>query len=1057
MDDDVSKGPSSATSACQSMPAHHSYEASSPTALDATSPPAGADRYERRLVLGEGGMGRVTLAHDRLLGRDIALKEAVPGRTGEALHLEASLTARLEHPAVVPVYDAMRTPDGRFAYTMRLLRGRSLDRVLAQPDLDLATRRGLLRHLLVASQAVAWAHNHGVVHRDLKPANLMIGEFGETQVVDWGLAQNLTAGAPSSGIAGTPHYMSPEQAAGRPADARSDVYSLGLVLYEVLTGRRGRPGQSTDEALASARSATQPARDEAIPGDLWAVIQRATDPTPSARYPDAKAFADDLAAWLDGRRVSAHEYSPLELLSRLVSAWRVPLIVALIALIIGGIAVGLSLSEAASQRDLAQSQRAAADRARAAANDARSAAEAELARSLVFSASARLDAGQPFEALAASLDALTLLEADNTDLQTLAEARGIVLAAASSPPATILDVSPLPDHERWIPGPTPGTGLAITADRLTFWDLVPRRSRWTVSSSAVTDRADHNVEWVLILPTRAIVGTGGQLPFAIDLETGLPLATLPLPYRGGLTARGDELMVVGWDSMTLMSGTALPTTVRSSCREQVGTFDAAWLVNLCRDGRYALWRRGPELALTPEAALTLQTTAEPSSVGLRSLNDELVVGTTRGELLIAELGTGRLYARLQVGEGVVSQLEISSDGRFAALLDEREGVALVDLATRTTLGRLPASVSSGFRFGAGSTLLTWGADRQIVWDLEHHGPRPLDAGQGVTAVGWGAEVMAYTASRRQALHSPDGLPIDALDTPHVIKGLAFLPLAPACERGSGPAHLATAGVDFQLRLGGPPPFSTLSTPRALASDPLVRRLVPVRTAVRGTCEWMALALTDYGALMLFDTTGTSIWEWADEVKGVDLAVSGDGRLAVAIVGGTTRPVAITIDPAPIVHEIPGITSCGAVAVAPSADQLFACAQPRSISIADLDGHPIAWLPLSIGPARNTHAATREPITELAWSPDGRFLAAGTRLGRTFIWTAPGQASRPELVAILSDHRERVAALAWDPTSSWLLSGSWDRMIRPRDLGLLDHSASSLRLHLSALLLSSGTP
>ncbi|HRE90021.1 MAG TPA: serine/threonine-protein kinase, partial [Myxococcota bacterium] len=225
-------------------------------------------------------MGRVTLVHDKLLGRDIALKEPTIGQPGDALHLEASLTARLEHPAVVPVYDALRMPDGRFAYTMRLLRGRSLDRVLAQADLDGATRRGLLRHLLVASQAVAWAHKHGVVHRDLKPANIMIGEFGETQVVDWGLARHLATEASPRGVAGTPHYMSPEQAAGRPADARSDVYALGLVLYEVLTGRRVRPESGTEQALKAARSGAGPVRDDAIPGDLWAVIQRATAATP---------------------------------------------------------------------------------------------------------------------------------------------------------------------------------------------------------------------------------------------------------------------------------------------------------------------------------------------------------------------------------------------------------------------------------------------------------------------------------------------------------------------------------------------------------------------------------------------------------------------------------------------------------------------------------------------------------------------------------------------------------------------------------------------------------
>lgn len=1039
------------TAACHSIPAHDSYQAQPTASSSGPSLPTPEDRYERRLVLGEGGMGRVTLVHDRLLGREIALKEAVPGRSGDALHLEASLTARLEHPAVVPVYDALRTPDGRFAYTMRLLRGRSLDRVLAQAELDSATRRGLLRHLLVASQAVAWAHTHGIVHRDLKPANIMIGEFGETQVVDWGLAQSLASETTPSGVSGTPHYMSPEQAAGRPAGARSDVYALGLVLYEVVTGRRGRPHEATEDVLASAREGVGPARDEAIPGDLWAVIRRATARVPSERYADAKAFADDLAAWLDGRRVSVHEYSPLELLSRLVAAWRIPLLVALVALVIGGIAVGLSLSEAASQRDLARAERELAEAARTTANEARREAEAELARSLVFSAGARLDAGQPFEALEASLDALTLLERDPHDPQTLARARGIVLASASSPPATILGAMPLPDHERWIPGTSPSNGLAVFDDRLTWWDLTSREPRWSISTSEVFGQADQDIEWALVLPTRVVVGSGGHLPFAIDFETGLPQATLPLPVRGGLLAREDDLLVVGWDSMTLMVGANLPRTERSSCREQMGTFDAHRMVSLCRDGHYFVWRRGPGLELTPEAELLLQAGSEPSSVALRSLYRELVVGTTRGELLLVELGTGALRARLEVGEGVVSQLEVSDDGRFAALLDEREGVALIDLVTRTALGRLPASVSSGFRFEAGATLSSWGADRLIRWELSSPGPRSLNAGEGVTAVGWGPGGTAYTASRRQALHALDGTPIDTLDTPHVVKSLAFLPLAGACDRPFGPAHLATAGVDFRLRLTGPAPFATLNEPRAATSAPMVRRLAAVRTAARGSCEWMALALTDDGALTLFDASGAPIWERPHEVRGLDLAVSDDGRLAVASLGAAMQPMVFTIDPAPEVHEVPLIRGCRAVAVAPSAERLFACAQEREISVADLDGHLLEWLPINEARAPTDHVAAREQLTELSWSPDGRLIAAGTRLGRTLIWSAPGRERRAEVLAILSDHRERVAALAWDPTSRWLISGSWDRMIRPRDSGLLELPAAALRQRLSGLL------
>ncbi len=143
------------------------------------------------------------------------------------------------------------------------------------------TRTRFVRHVFDAANAVAWAHRHGVVHRDLKPANIMVGEFGETQVVDWGLAH--VVGEPmTSAAVGTPAYMSPEQAAGQGADARSDVWSLGAVLRDVVPA--GADG----------------------PPELHAIIRRALASRPADRYVDAKAFADDLGAWLDGRRVGAY-------------------------------------------------------------------------------------------------------------------------------------------------------------------------------------------------------------------------------------------------------------------------------------------------------------------------------------------------------------------------------------------------------------------------------------------------------------------------------------------------------------------------------------------------------------------------------------------------------------------------------------------------------------------------------------------------------------------------------------------------------------------------------
>jgi serine/threonine protein kinase len=175
------------------------------------------ERYERVDLLGVGGMGRVYEAWDRKLCRTVALKEVAPqlahSPAAKRLATEAMLTADLDHPGIVSVHDAGRTDAGRLYYTMRLVRGDSLADLLLAADSP-RERAVLLRHLLDVCHAVGYAHRRGVVHRDLKPSNIVIGAFGETQVVDWGLARRIDEGKSDGGSAGTEGYMSPESAAG---------------------------------------------------------------------------------------------------------------------------------------------------------------------------------------------------------------------------------------------------------------------------------------------------------------------------------------------------------------------------------------------------------------------------------------------------------------------------------------------------------------------------------------------------------------------------------------------------------------------------------------------------------------------------------------------------------------------------------------------------------------------------------------------------------------------------------------------------------------------------
>ena len=261
-------------------------------------PDVSGTRYQLVSVLGRGGMGVVYLARDTVLDREVALK--IVERPSDDAN-EARILARLEHPGIVPVHDFGELPDGRLFYAMKRVRGDRLDRWMA-PGRDLAERLGVF---LRVCEAVAFAHAQGVVHRDLKPENVMVGEFGEVLVLDWGVATTsaATADRPFQ-IVGTTQYMAPEQARGGAIDHRADVFALGAML-ESMGG--------TAPVLAIARKA------------------RADDP--AARYQDVQALAADLQRFLAGRAVEAHRERLFDRLARFVRRYRVPILLVLTYLV----------------------------------------------------------------------------------------------------------------------------------------------------------------------------------------------------------------------------------------------------------------------------------------------------------------------------------------------------------------------------------------------------------------------------------------------------------------------------------------------------------------------------------------------------------------------------------------------------------------------------------------------------------------------------------------------------------------------------------------------------
>ncbi len=307
---------------------------------DDTAHVVATERYEVRGSVGQGGMGQVDVVRDRWLDRDVAKKVLHEGARDARLAREAAITARLEHPGIVPIFDTGLDDDGRRFYTMRLVRGQTLMDALNTPSL--AQRLEHVRALLAAANAVAHAHSVGIVHRDLKPSNVLLGRFGQVVVVDWGIAHDADAeGRPE----GTPGYSHPGQLTGDAVCTTHDVYALGRCLLHLLCGAR------------PTNSATYPVD---APAELVAIADRAMGPDP---YADAAAVAVDLEAYLDGRRVSAHDYSTRELLSRFVATFRAPLVVGATGIVVIAIVIGVSVDQTRAERDRALIAEATANNA----------------------------------------------------------------------------------------------------------------------------------------------------------------------------------------------------------------------------------------------------------------------------------------------------------------------------------------------------------------------------------------------------------------------------------------------------------------------------------------------------------------------------------------------------------------------------------------------------------------------------------------------------------------------------------------------------------------------
>jgi serine/threonine-protein kinase len=358
--------------------------------------PSSAGRFTSLRPHARGGLGEVFVALDTELGRHVALKQIQSHHADHAASrarflLEAEITGGLEHPGVVPVYGMGCHSDGRPYYAMRFIQGKSLQTAIAafhapQPHgaqplgFQSVPFRKLLGQFIAVCQAMAYAQSRGVIHRDLKPANVMLGDFGETLVIDWGMAKVIgrpevaSTGAhqplvtPSGSrstatemgsLMGTPAYMSPEQASGVPDQVGlpSDIYSLGATLYHLLTGQAALGGGNVDDLLDRLKKGDFPPPRQVkpdVPRALEAICLKAMALKPEDRYDSARALASEVEHYLADEPVSVY-HEPITARLARWARWHRTLVTGLAVLLIAAV-VALTLTTLLVSREQARTE-----------------------------------------------------------------------------------------------------------------------------------------------------------------------------------------------------------------------------------------------------------------------------------------------------------------------------------------------------------------------------------------------------------------------------------------------------------------------------------------------------------------------------------------------------------------------------------------------------------------------------------------------------------------------------------------------------------------------------